>query len=72
MINNLTQEFNIDIINPFKRCLTCNIIIEDSDPYIIAYKNKIPVYFCKKHINDAKKYLDNFQEFIEIKNMEKN
>ena len=49
----------------FRRCLVCNKFIDETDPHIIAYKNDIPAYFCREHIDDAKHYLDWYQEFVE-------
>lgn len=48
-------------------CTTCFKRIQESDPHIIAFKNDIPAYFCREHLRDAEKYLDWFQEFVEIK-----
>ena len=49
----------------FRRCLTCNKYLDKKDPYIIAYKNETPAYFCREHVDDAKHYLDWYQEFVE-------
>lgn len=51
----------------FCKCNTCSKQIHKDDPYIIAYKKGCPVYFCKEHMHDAERYLDLFQEFVEIK-----
>lgn len=49
----------------FRRCLVCNKYLDKNDPYIIAYKNDMPAYFCREHVDDAKHYLDWYQEFVE-------
>lgn len=49
----------------FQRCLKCNKQINDGEPFIIAYKYGIGEYFCKDHIDDAKKYLDFAFEFVD-------
>ena len=50
-----------------QRCNTCDKIIEILEPHIVAYKNGIGVYFCKEHIDNAKQYLDWYQEFVDFK-----
>lgn len=50
----------------FKRCLVCNKYLDKNDPYIIAYNNDIPAYFCREHVDDAKHYLDWYQKFVEV------
>ena len=49
----------------FQRCLKCGKYIEDGEPSIIAYKYGIGEWFCKDHIDDAKKYLDLAFEFVD-------
>ena len=51
----------------FRTCNTCFKMIDKNEPYIVAYKNGHPAYFCRDHIHDAAHYLDWFQEFVEIK-----
>lgn len=51
----------------FRRCNTCSKKIDENEPYIIAFKNGYPAYFCRKHIHDAEHYFDWFQEFCENK-----
>lgn len=49
----------------FLRCFRCNKVIDKNEPYIVAYKNGLPAYYCREHFDDAKTYLDFFQEFVE-------
>lgn len=51
----------------FRTCNTCFKIIDKNEPYIVAYKNGCPVYFCRNHIHDAEHYLDCFQELVDIR-----
>ena len=51
-------------INRFASCLTCNKLIPHNEPHIVAYKNGITVHFCRKHLRDAERYLDWFQELV--------
>lgn len=74
MINNELEEseefkkLRDEIVpNIFRFCNTCLKQIDKNEPYIVAYKNGFPAYFCRKHIHDAEYYLDWFQEIIEIK-----
>ena len=59
--------FNEIISDIFRRCNTCFKAIDKNEPYITAYKNGCPAYFCRDHIRDAEHYLDWFQEFAEVK-----
>ena len=51
----------------FRRCLTCNMHINKDAPYIVGYKDGMPAYFCKEHVDDAKQYLAYFHEFVDVK-----
>ncbi len=61
------EQFEELLEDVFCRCNTCFKQIHRDDPYIVAYKNGCPVYFCKEHIYNAEQYLNWFQEFVEIK-----
>ena len=50
----------------FRKCNVCNKNIEINEPHIAAYKNGIPAYYCGEHLDGAKKYLEFFQEFVDV------
>lgn len=62
------EEFFDEVISDlFRRCNTCFKMIDKKEPYIVAYKNGYPAYFCRDHIHDAEHYLDWFQELVDIR-----
>ena len=48
----------------FMRCSTCFKQVNDSDPYVVAYKNGTCVVFCKDHATDCESFLNLYEEFI--------
>ena len=59
------DKFDELLANTLRRCNVCFKQIEKTDPYIVAYKNGYPAFFCREHIEYAEDYLDHFMEFIE-------
>ena len=62
-----SDNFEEILSDVLRRCNTCFKHIGANDPYIVAYKDGYPTYFCREHIDDAKWYLDNFLEVTDCR-----